>query len=62
LNLPNCEAICGSEGGWLYQSVLLGSQDDMDDIVRAFEKVYENRAALKEGSSRQEPLAAGAAR
>ena len=46
LNLPNVEAICGGEGAWIYQSVLLGEQHDMDDIVRAFEKVYENRAEL----------------
>ena len=46
LHLPNCEAICGGEGAWLYQNVLLGSQDDMDDIVRAFEKVYDQRHAL----------------
>lgn len=46
LNLPNCEAICGGEGAWLYQSVLLGSKDDMDDIVRAIQKVYDGRESL----------------
>jgi len=46
LHLPNGEAICAGEGGWLYQSVLLGSRADMDDVVRAFEKVYENRESL----------------
>lgn len=45
---PNCEMICGEQGAWLEQSLLLGSQADMDDIVRAFEKVYENRQALGE--------------
>jgi hypothetical protein len=29
------------------QSLFLGSRSDMDDIAGAFEKVYENRAALK---------------
>jgi dTDP-4-amino-4,6-dideoxygalactose transaminase len=46
LHLPNVDAICGTEGAWLYQSVLLGSRDDMDDIVRAVRKVYDNRKAL----------------
>lgn len=46
LNLANVEAICSGEGAWIYQSVLLGTRDDMDDIVQAFKKVYENRHAL----------------
>jgi dTDP-4-amino-4,6-dideoxygalactose transaminase len=44
---PNCERICAEQGAWLEQSLFLGSQSDMDDIAQAFEKVYENRAALK---------------
>jgi dTDP-4-amino-4,6-dideoxygalactose transaminase len=48
VHCPNCERICSEQGAWLEQSLFLGSQEDMDDIVRAFEKVYENRAALKE--------------
>ncbi|HEX8522728.1 MAG TPA: DegT/DnrJ/EryC1/StrS family aminotransferase [Tepidisphaeraceae bacterium] len=48
LRLPNAEAICGGEGGWIYQSVLLGTQRDMDDVVRGFEKVYEHRHELAE--------------
>lgn len=43
---PNCELICREQGAWLEQSLLLGTQADMDDIVRAFEKVHESRAAL----------------
>ncbi|HTL29900.1 MAG TPA: DegT/DnrJ/EryC1/StrS family aminotransferase, partial [Tepidisphaeraceae bacterium] len=58
LNLPNCEAICGGEGGWLTQNLLLGSRQDMDDIVAAFRKVYENRDELR-ASSRQTVGAAG---
>ena len=45
-NVPNVERICSSEGLWLTQNVLLGTQADMDDIVAAFEKVYEQRHAL----------------
>lgn len=39
VNCPNCETICTVQGGWMGQNVLLGKQKDMDDIVRAFEKV-----------------------
>lgn len=46
IRCPNCEMICGEQGAWLEQSLLLGSQADMDDITRAFEKVYEHRQAL----------------
>jgi dTDP-4-amino-4,6-dideoxygalactose transaminase len=43
---PNCETICGEQGAWFEQSLFLGPQSDMDDIAKAFEKVYEQRAAL----------------
>jgi dTDP-4-amino-4,6-dideoxygalactose transaminase len=48
LRLPVCERISGNEGAWLYQTVLLGNQSDMDDVVNAFTKVYENRLALSD--------------
>lgn len=44
---PNCEKICAEQGAWLEQTVFLGSLSDMSDIAQAFEKVYENREALK---------------
>ncbi len=44
---PNSDLICREQGVWLEQSLFLGSQSDMDDIARAFEKVHENRAQLK---------------
>ena len=46
VDLPNCERISGREGVWLTQNVLLGTRDDMDDVVRAVEKIYEHRQAL----------------
>jgi dTDP-4-amino-4,6-dideoxygalactose transaminase len=58
LNLPNCEAICGGEGGWLLQNLMLGSRQDMDDVVAAFRKVYDNRGELRAGTRE----AVGAAR
>lgn len=41
----NAERLC-DESIWLGQNLLLGSRADADDIVRAFEKVYEQRHAL----------------
>ncbi|MEI6074542.1 MAG: DegT/DnrJ/EryC1/StrS family aminotransferase [Verrucomicrobiota bacterium] len=46
VSCPNCEKICAEQGAWLEQSLLLGTQKDMDDIVLAFEKVYLNRNLL----------------
>jgi dTDP-4-amino-4,6-dideoxygalactose transaminase len=48
VSCPACEAICASQGAWLEQRLLLGSREDMDDIVRAFEKVHEGRQAVGE--------------
>lgn len=47
VNCPNCETICAQQGAWLEQSLFLGTQSDMDDIARAFEKVYEHCGALE---------------
>jgi len=44
----NSDLICREQGIWLEQSLLLGSRDDIDDIAKAFEKVYENRRALND--------------
>ncbi len=43
---PNCETISFTQGVWLEQRLLLGTRQDMDDIARAIEKVYQNRAQL----------------
>jgi dTDP-4-amino-4,6-dideoxygalactose transaminase len=34
------------EAVWFYQNMLLGERSDMDDIVNAIQKVYENRKNL----------------
>jgi dTDP-4-amino-4,6-dideoxygalactose transaminase len=44
---PVCERAC-REAVWLAQSLLLGTQDDMDDIVRAIEKVHQHWEELRE--------------
>ena len=43
---PNCEQVCET-AMWLTQSVLLGTQDDMRDIVSAVEKVVTSIHQLK---------------
>jgi dTDP-4-amino-4,6-dideoxygalactose transaminase len=44
--LQNCEKICSAEGCWFTQDLLLGSQDDMNDIIAAIQKVYDHRVSL----------------
>lgn len=48
VKLPVTEKACYTEGLWLPQNVLLGSREDMDDIIMAFEKIQENVDELKE--------------
>lgn len=43
---PNSDLICREQGVWLEQNLMLGRRRDMDDIVRAFEKIHAHRAAL----------------
>lgn len=42
---PNSDLLC-EQCIWLEQNLLLGSREDMDDIARAFEKIYDHREAL----------------
>ncbi|MES2461031.1 MAG: DegT/DnrJ/EryC1/StrS family aminotransferase [Armatimonadota bacterium] len=43
---PVTERASRQEGCWLTQNILLGTRSDMDDIVGAVAKVYENRRDL----------------
>jgi len=52
VSCPNSDLICREQCVWLEQSIFLGTRADMDDIAGAFEKVYENRAALKRWSKK----------
>ena len=47
---PNNDKLCNEEAVWLFQSMLLGTKDDMNDIVSAIEKVYSNAEAIKNAS------------
>lgn len=46
----NCETISFVQGAWFEHRMLLGTRKDMDDIVAAFEKVFENRDQLRANS------------
>jgi dTDP-4-amino-4,6-dideoxygalactose transaminase len=46
VSCPNSQRICRDQGVWLDQSMMLGSQADMDDVAAAFEKVHAQRHAL----------------
>lgn len=46
VSCPNSDLICREQGVWLEQNLMLGRRRDMDDIVRAFEKIHDQRAAL----------------
>jgi len=50
---PNSDLICREQGVWLEQSVFLGPRADMEDIARAFEKIFENREVLNQWAKRQ---------
>jgi dTDP-4-amino-4,6-dideoxygalactose transaminase len=45
VNCPNAERVCG-ESIWIPQNMLLGTPDDMADIVTAFRKIHEHGADL----------------
>jgi dTDP-4-amino-4,6-dideoxygalactose transaminase len=49
---PASDLLCREQAVWLEQSLFLGPREDMDDIARAFEKVYEHRAALSASHAR----------
>lgn len=53
-NTPVTERIARHEGCWLYHAVLLGSRSDMDDIVNALIKVYDNLDALADVEKERE--------
>ena len=44
---PNSDLICREQGLWLGQNLLLGGEEDVDDIARAFEKVHAHRHELR---------------
>jgi dTDP-4-amino-4,6-dideoxygalactose transaminase len=49
---PNSDLICSDQAMWLGQSMFLGDRSDMDDIAKAFEKIYQHRHLLKESADR----------
>jgi dTDP-4-amino-4,6-dideoxygalactose transaminase len=53
VHCPASDLLCREQALWLEQAMFLGSREDMDDITRAFEKVYDHRAALAEWFRRE---------
>jgi dTDP-4-amino-4,6-dideoxygalactose transaminase len=47
---PNSDLLCREQAVWLEQGMFLGPREDVEDIARAFEKVYEERGTLAEWS------------
>jgi len=45
---PNTDKLCNEEAIWLSQSMLLGSQSDMDDIANAIKKIHQNAEVLRD--------------
>jgi hypothetical protein len=43
---PNCDKVCAEMAMIWASGPLLGTQDDMDDLINALYKVYENRDQL----------------
>jgi dTDP-4-amino-4,6-dideoxygalactose transaminase len=43
---PNSDLICREQAVWLGQNLLLGGDQDVDDIARAFTKIHEHRREL----------------
>jgi dTDP-4-amino-4,6-dideoxygalactose transaminase len=46
VSCPICDRACYDEGCWLTQAMLLGTTEDLDDIVRAISKIYEHKQEL----------------
>jgi dTDP-4-amino-4,6-dideoxygalactose transaminase len=46
VSCPVCERACYEEACWLPQHLLLGTKEDMNDIVHAIEKIYRHREEL----------------
>jgi perosamine synthetase len=44
---PESERLCNEEAVWFFQSMLLGSKSDMDDIYNAIEKIHSNSEKIK---------------
>jgi perosamine synthetase len=47
-NCPLNDKLCNEEAVWFYQSMLLGTRADMDDIVNAIQKIHDNADKIKE--------------
>jgi dTDP-4-amino-4,6-dideoxygalactose transaminase len=53
VHCPNSDLLCREQSLWLEQAMFLGPREDMDDVCRAFEKIYDSRAALADWCGRE---------
>jgi hypothetical protein len=54
VSCPHSERVC-RQSIWLEHSLFLGSSEIIEDIARAFEKIYASRAALQDWWISQAP-------
>ncbi|MCX8064896.1 MAG: DegT/DnrJ/EryC1/StrS family aminotransferase [Candidatus Hydrogenedentes bacterium] len=47
---PVAEDLCYKSGMWIPHNILLGTREDMEDIVRIFEKIRDNIGKIKEAN------------
>ena len=52
---PNSDRICADQSLWLEHAMFLGSQRDISDIAKAFEKIHSHREALSAWASKPQP-------
>jgi hypothetical protein len=57
---PNSDLLC-QQCIWLEQAMLLGPQQDMDDIAAALEKIHRNAGALRDWEKGQATGTSGTA-
>ena len=53
VDCPRSERICQEQGFWLEQGIFLGPRADVEDVVRAFEKIHEHRGRLTAWAARR---------
>jgi dTDP-4-amino-4,6-dideoxygalactose transaminase len=56
INCPNSDLLCREQCVWLEQAMFLGSKSDMDDIARAFEKIFDHRKILNLWSKKHQKM------
>ena len=48
MDLPEAERACQREAVWFDEAIFRAGQQGVDDAVAAMQKIYDNRAALRQ--------------